>query len=60
MIPLNQEGSLVQLAEPAPERLETEMTTVLVAQPKTAPAIAESEIAPQSTPMPQPTTATAF
>ena len=34
------------------------MTSILVAQPKTAPTVAESEIAPLSTPMPQPATAT--
>ena len=58
LIPLSQERSLDQLEEPAPERLGTEMTSILVAQPETAPAIAESEIAPLSTSMPQPATAT--
>ena len=53
LIPLSQERSLVQPVEPAPKRLELEMTPTLVAQPKTAPAIAKFEIAPQSTPMPQ-------
>ena len=52
LIPLNQEGSLVQLAEPAPERPEPKMTHVLVAQPETAPTVAESEITPQCDPMP--------
>ena len=31
LIPLSQEGTLVQPAEPAPERLETKMTSALVA-----------------------------
>ena len=52
LIPLSQEGILVQPAEPAPERLEIEMKPALVAQLETAPAVAESDIAPQSTPMP--------
>ena len=52
LIPLNQEESLVQPAKLAPERPEPEMTHVLVAQPKTTLAIAKSDIAPQSTPMP--------
>ena len=30
LVPLNQEGSLVQLAKLAPERLEVELTPVLV------------------------------
>ena len=52
LIPLNQEELLVQPAEFAPERPKPERTPILVLEPKTAPTIAESEIAPQSTPMP--------
>ena len=42
-----------QPEELALERIGTEMTSILVAQPETTPTIAESDIAPQSTPMPQ-------
>ena len=49
---------MVQLAEPTPERPEPKRTAILVAQPETAPAVAEFEIAPQSTPVPQQTVAT--
>ena len=59
LILLNQEGSLVQLVETAPERLEPERTAILVVEPENEPAIAEYEIASQSTSMPQPTVATA-
>ena len=58
LIPLSQEWFVDQLEEPAPERIRTEMTSILVAQPKTASAVARSEIAPLSTPMPQPAIAT--
>ena len=47
-----------QPEEPTLERIGTEMTSILVAQPETAPAIAKLEIAPLSTPMPQRATAT--
>ena len=59
MIPLNQEESLVQTAEPASEIPEPERTLVLVAELETVLAIAKSEIALQSTPISQPTTAIA-
>ena len=58
MIPLNQEGSLVQLVETAPERPAPERTLVLVVEPENEAAVTESEIAPLSTPMPHPTIAT--
>ena len=53
LVPLSQEQSMDQLEEPT-----SEMTSILIARPETASTIAESEIAPLSTPMPQPATAT--
>ena len=52
LIPLNQEGSLVQSAKTALERPELERTHILVAELENEVAIAESEIASLSTPMP--------
>ena len=59
MIPLNQEGSLVQRAETTPERTEPGRTIVLVTELENEADVAESKIAPLNTLMPQPTTTTA-
>ena len=59
LLPLNQEKSPVQPAELALERPNPERTPILVAEPEIETAVVESEIEPQSTTMPQPTTATA-
>ena len=54
MIPLNQEGSLVQIAKTAPERSEAERTLILVAQSENAAAKFEAKNL--NTPMPNPPT----
>ena len=46
MIPLNQEGSLVQPVETAPERPEPDRTPVLIGEIENEPVVAESDIAP--------------
>ena len=52
LIPLSQEGSLVQRAKTVPERIELDRMLVLVIETKNEAAISEFEAAPLSTPMP--------
>ena len=58
LIPLSQEGSLVQKAETAPETTKPNRTPVLVIETINEATILEYEVAPLSTPMPHLATVT--
>ena len=60
MIPLNQEGSLVQTAEIPLERSKLERILILVAESENVVATAEFEAENLNTPMQNPTSATVF
>ena len=59
LVPMNQEGTMVERVKPAPERSEHERTNLLVIEAEAALAVPIPEAAPPITLMPIPALATA-
>ena len=59
LVPINQEGTMVERAEPAPERSKPERTNALVTEAKAALAVPIPKATPPITLMPTPVLATA-